>query len=249
MTTAAYAGRSCEDQRPNVQTVVQGLNLAEQTAKALDASGANVVLLARAGQDLSRWNLQYSHAGWAYRDGQGHWRVVHKLNTCGTDSAYLYRQGLAEFFLDDLWRYEAAWIVPQPDVQRKLLAKLPDNAAALLLNERNYNLVSYAWGTKYQQSNQWAFEFLAQSMEPSLVQTRAQAQAWLQLRNYVPQRLQIRALSRLGGRISAANIAFDDHPSSQRFQDQIDTITVDSLFRWMAAVQLAQADVQTVELR
>jgi hypothetical protein len=28
--------------------------------------------------------------------------------------AAVYRQGLGEFFLDDLWRYEAAWAVPTP---------------------------------------------------------------------------------------------------------------------------------------
>ena len=43
----------------------------------------------------------WSHVGWAYKDGEA-WRVVHKLNQCGTPRGDLYRQGLAEFFLDDL---------------------------------------------------------------------------------------------------------------------------------------------------
>src|SRR5207244_12475906 len=104
----AHAGRSCEERRPTAASVVRGLALAQRTRDALDASGADVVVLARAGQDLRKWGLQWSHLGFAYRDAEG-WRVVHKLNQCGTADAALYRQGLGEFFLDDPWRFEAAW--------------------------------------------------------------------------------------------------------------------------------------------
>ena len=73
--------------------VEQGLGLAQATLQALDASGAEVVLLARAGQDLSKYGLRWSHLGFAYRQ-DGVWRVLHKLNHCGTDESALYRQGL-----------------------------------------------------------------------------------------------------------------------------------------------------------
>lgn len=113
----AHAGRSCEAANPpKLQSVERGLTLAERTYKALEASGAKVVVLARAGQDLSKYGLRYSHLGFAYQqpDGRGGhvWRVLHKLNECGTADAALYRQGLGEFFLDDPGRFEAAWVVP-----------------------------------------------------------------------------------------------------------------------------------------
>ena len=89
-----------------------------------------MVVLARAGQDLSKYGLRYSHLGFAYRqpdrDGGHVWRVLHKLNQCGTAESAIYRQGLGEFFLDDLWRFEAAWVVPTPEVQARLLAVLID---------------------------------------------------------------------------------------------------------------------------
>ncbi|MFO0443226.1 MAG: DUF2145 domain-containing protein, partial [Betaproteobacteria bacterium] len=100
-TLAAQAGRPCEPWLPAVHDVVQGMELARRTAQALDATGAQVVVIARAGQDLSRWRLRYSHLGWALKTPQG-WRIVHKLNHCGSARADLYRQGLAEFFMDDL---------------------------------------------------------------------------------------------------------------------------------------------------
>ena len=104
---AAHAGRSCSaPQPPKTQMVERAMTLAERTLRALDQSGAQVVLLARAGQDLSKYGLRYSHLGLAYRQGDGNgghvWRVLHKLNQCGTAESAIYRQGLGEFFLDDL---------------------------------------------------------------------------------------------------------------------------------------------------
>lgn len=237
----AQAGRSCEQRGPGAQALERGMQLASSTARALDASGASVVLLARAGQDLSAYGLRYSHLGWAYRTAQGPWRVAHKLNDCGTARGYLYRQGLGEFFLDDLWRYEAVWAVPTPEVQQRLLALLQDGARTTLLQHAPYSMVSYAWGQRYQQSNQWALETLAAAMEPGTVRTREQAQAWLRFKGYAPTALRIGPLTRLGGRMSAANIAFDDHPNEKRFADRIETVTVDSALAWLQAAQLAGA--------
>lgn len=250
----AQAGRSCEAEHPpQAQTVVRGLKLAERTLAALDASGQRVVLLARAGQDLSKYNVYYSHFGFAYQQPQvtadgksGHvWRVIHKLNQCRTADAFVYRQGLGEFFLDDLWRYEAAWVVPTLEVQERLLPLLLDpgeSSRALILNTKPYSIVSYAWGRKYQQSNQWAIETLAAAMEPQ-VKSREQAQAWLQFKGYEPATLRIGPLTRLGGRATAANVAFDDHPNDKRFSDRIETVTVDSVFQWMQRTGLSGAPV------
>jgi hypothetical protein len=242
----AHAGRSCENRPLKAQTVERGLTLAGRTLHALDASGAQVVVLARAGQDLSKYGLRYSHLGLAYRqpDGQGGhlWRVLHKLNHCGTQEAALYRQGLGEFFLDDLWRLEAAWVVPAPEVQARLLALLLDERRAIAMHHKPYSIVSYAWGRKYQQSNQWAIETLAAAMEPA-ANTRERAQAWLQFKGYQPTTLRIGPFTRLGGRISAANVAFDDHPGEKRFSDRIETVTVDSVFAWLQRAQLGGAPV------
>ena len=65
---AAWAGRSCEEKPPTVGSIERGLSLAQKTAEALDASGAQVVVLARAGQNLEKYGLQYSQLGFAYRE-------------------------------------------------------------------------------------------------------------------------------------------------------------------------------------
>ena len=244
----AHAGRACDRaQPPALRTIERGMALAQRTAAALDAeharAGTQVVLLGRAGQDLSAYGLRYSHLGWAYKTPQGPWRIVHKLNDCGTAVGQVYRQGLGEFFMDDLHRYEAVWAVPTPAVQQHLLAVLPDNARARVLQHRPYSMVSYAWGQRYQQSNQWAIETLAAAMEPATIRTRDQAQAWLQFKGYVPTTLHIRALQRLGARVGSAHIAFDDHPPRQRFANQIETVTADSVLDWLQRTQWTAAPV------
>jgi len=240
----AHAGRSCEALAPATATVVRGLVLAERTHAALEAehgrAGTQVVVLARAGQDLGRYGLRYSHLGFAYRTrddaGAPVWRVLHKLNQCGTADSALYRQGLGEFFLDDLWRHEAAWVTLAPAVQDRLWPLLQAGQVDRL-HQRRYSIVSYAWSTRYQQSNQWAIEVLAGAMDDRIA-TREQAQAWLMRKDYRPTTLHVGAFKRLGARITAANVAFDDHPDAKRFADRIETVTVDSVFDWLRRAQL-----------
>ncbi len=141
----AHAGRSCEMRRPTTQAVERGLELAQRTQESLDATGAQVVMLARAGQDLGKYGLRYSHMGFAYKtggEGGGAWRVVHELNHCGTATSAIYRQGLGEFFLDDPWRYETAWIVPTREIQDRLLPVLRDDRRVAALHSNRYNVVA-----------------------------------------------------------------------------------------------------------
>ena len=243
----AHAGRNCEARPPDALNVQRSLELAERTAKALDATGAQVVVLARSGQDLSKYRLRWSHLGLAYRDGKSGreggqepavWRVVHKLNQCGSARADLYRQGLGEFFMDDLHIYQAAFVVPTAEVQDKLKPLLQDNRRIDVMHTPAYNMLAYPWAQQYQQSNQWAIETLAYSQEPGAT-TRERAQAWLRLKGYEPTVLRISPLTRLGARMTAGNIAFDDHPNDKRYSDRIETVTVDSVFDWLVRAGMA----------
>jgi len=240
IAATAHAGRSCEQRPLDIATLDRGLQLAHRTAQALDRSGAQVAVIARAGQDLSRWGQRWSHLGLAYRDpASGHWRVVHKLNHCGRADAAIYRQGLGEFFIDDLWRHEAAVVPLEPGLQRKLQALLADDGHAAGLHERAYSMVAYPWATTYQQSNQWAIETIAAASDPR-ASSRGRAQGWLRLREYRPATLHIDAVTRLGARISQANVAFDDHPFARRMAGQIDTVSADSVFDWLERSRLGQ---------
>jgi hypothetical protein len=246
----AWAGQDCEQAQATVSTLDRGLRMAERTRQSLEAeytrTGAQVMVLARAGQDLSKYGLRYSHLGFVMRTPEGFWRVVHKLNTCGTAESSLYRQGLGEFFMDNPRFYEAGWVSLTSQAQSRVYAMLNDPVRAGSFHHRPYSMVSYAWGQRYQQSNQWALETLAAAMEPG-VSTRSQAQAWLQFKGYEPSPLKISPLTRLGGRIGMANVAFDDHPNDKRFNDRIETVTVDSVFAWLKRASLG-GEITTVRL-
>ena len=263
--TAAIAGQTCEATPPDTTSMTRALGLAERLQQSLDASGARVAIVARAGQDLRKYGLDWSHLAFAYREdapgpqaivshsvaigrisapatdgmaARGTWRIVHKLNQCGTAEAAVFRQGLAEFFLDTPFRYEAAYVVPGPEMQAALMPILTDDRRLVQWHTPAYSVVAYPWSTKYQQSNQWALETLAGALDPA-ASTRDRAQAWLRLHDYQPTVLHIDALTRLGGRLTRANVAFDDHPDAKRFSDHIETVTVESMFDWMQRQQIA----------
>jgi hypothetical protein len=248
---AAFAGQNCEARRPTLESMARDLQLAASVAEQLDdmtaRDGTRVLLIARAGQDLSAYGLRYSHLGIAYRDnaavdGRGVWRVVHKLNQCGSDRSLLYRQGLAEFFSDGLFAHEAGVLVLDPALQARIIDQLKDDRLLTRLHEPRYNMLAYPWSGPYQQSNQWAIETLALLAEPA-VSGRAQARAWLRAFDYRPTTLHIPTMKRLGARIATAHIAFDDHPFDRRMAGQIDTVTVDSVFTWLPRAKLGGSHV------
>jgi hypothetical protein len=230
----AHAGRPCDERPATPEVVGRALELALRVRERLDESGADVALIGRAGQDLSKWNLHYSHMGFVWRDHpKGRWMVVHQLNQCGTASSDLYDEGLGNFFLDDLWRMEAVILLPSKATQERLAALLAAGKH-VPLHEPRYNMVAYPFSQRYQNSNQWTLEVLATAGARDVdVESRGQAQDWLKLAGYQPTELKLGPLTRLGARVTKANITFDDHPNELRFSDRIRTVTVDSVLRFV----------------
>jgi hypothetical protein len=226
----AHAGQGCREEPLSVDEVRQSMALAQRTFAALDASGAAVAIVARAGQDLSKYGLEYSHMGIVVRDhAAGRWTVVHELNMCGTADSDLYVDGVGNFFLTDLYRFRAQVVIPGPDVQARVAALLAGRTARRL-HEPHYNMLSYVYSTRYQNSNQWVLETLAAaSAPPGTVETRAEAQSWLKGQGYRVPTVDIPAITRLGARMFRANVAFDDHPFDRRMAGQIDTVTTDAV--------------------
>ncbi|MCD2519079.1 DUF2145 domain-containing protein [Massilia sp. G4R7] len=244
---AATAGQACENKSLAPHEIVLQMDLAQRTVAALDASGARVALVARAGQDLSRYRLRYSHMGIAVRDHPaGRWTVVHELNECGTASSNLYNEGMGNFFLTDLYRTEAQLVIPGPEAQDKL-AKLAATRTPLRMHEPHYNMLAYVYSTQYQNSNQWVLETLAAALAPSgQVETRAEAQAWMRSKGFQPPTIEVPAAVRLGARMFRTNVAFDDHPFDRRMAGQIDTVSTDAVLRLLRMVDPG-AKTHTVE--
>jgi len=77
-----------------------------------------------------------------------------------------------------------------------------------------------------------------------MIADRASAQGWLRANGYAPTRLTLGPLTRLGGRMFKANVAFDDHPPELRWSNRIDTVTVESVFSFVMMKDAAMSSVQ-----
>jgi hypothetical protein len=244
----AEAGQSCEAIVPTPLAVSKGLDLAKRSRDALDASGAEVALIARAGQDLTQYRLRYSHMAFVWRDHpDGRWTVVHELNDCGSATSALYDEGLGNFFLDTPFRYEALIVIPDAETQHRLVAILAGRQPQAM-HDGHYNVVAYPFSTAYQNSNQWLLELLAVAIaHDPMVDDRASAQRWLKDNGYRPTTLDIPASTRLGARLFRANVAFDDHPFDRRMAGQIDAVTAESIVAFVRERGIA-TDVRVVNL-
>jgi hypothetical protein len=227
----ARAGQSCEERPLSSGSLSDALATGLAVQTALNASGSDIAIVGRQGQDLSKYGLKYTHVGVAYRaDAKQPWRVYELLNDCGTASSDLWIDGLANFFLADPFTLDAILIVPPEKLRAKLAEHLRAPGVLRGLHETKYNMVAYPFSTKYQNSNQWVLEVLAAAEASDVrIRSREQAQAWLKMAGYQPTEMRIGPLTRLGGRIVKANVAFDDHPSALRFSDRINAVTVDSI--------------------
>jgi hypothetical protein len=171
---------------------------------------------------------------------------VHELNDCGTASSNLFEEGMGNFFLTDLYRHEAKLVIPGAATQARL-AQLLAGRTPRRLHEPRYNMLSYVYSTRYQNSNQWVLETYAAASAPAGdVATREEAQAWLKAAGFAPVTVDVPAATRLGARMFRANIAFDDHPFDRRMAGHIDTVTTESIVRFVRSADAA-ATVQVVE--
>ncbi|WP_169749477.1 DUF2145 domain-containing protein [Xanthomonas pisi] len=237
---AAAATPACVPRYPTPQTTAAMFDMASDTARALDAlPDAQVVLLARGGQDLSRYGLKHSHLAFALRDEDGLWRVRHLLNRCKSDASQLYVEGLSNFVGESAVSSDLRVGIPTRAVQQRLHALLSGNGnIAHRLHETRYSIVAYPFSTEYQNSNQWVLEVLAVALaadaQPSAaIADRRTAQAWLRTARYHPSKLHLDLSQRIGARFVAANAAVTDHPVGERVSGNYSVVTVESVFDFL----------------
>lgn len=238
-TADALAGRACEVQQAPAERTAVAFDTALNLARTLDASGQKLAVIARRGQHLEQYGLAYSHAGFALKTAEG-WVVYHDLNLCGSASAKLFSQGLAEFFADDLVSQETAVVVPEPWLQDRLTQLLTSKDELFRMHQSAYSAVAYPFATRYQNSNGWLLETYARAASDVLLPAREQAQAWLKVDDYQPSIVELGAMTRLGGRMFKANVSFDDHPSELRWSGKIKVNTGDAVLRFVAKRALPQ---------
>lgn len=245
---AATAGTACREVSPGPAEVAQAAATALTVREALEARDAPVALVARAGTDLSRHGLHYSHAGFALRDHRdGRWTVVHLLNECGSDRSGIYAQGLVNFFADDLVNQDARIVWLAPDLAERLATMLADDRHAVALHHPRYNLLARPDSRRTQNSTAWVLEALASARLPLQgLPERSRAQAMAHAAGHVPDTIRLPYTRRIAGGLFAANVDFTDHPVGARLAGEYPVVTVRSILRWLDASGMA---VETMEWR
>jgi hypothetical protein len=183
----------------------------------LARSGARVALVARAGLDLKRFDLVYSHAGIALKDdADGSWSVRQLYYACDEARPRLFDQGLPGFALGaDTPDYGHVALVFLPPAQADLLAAAArDKRLALALLAGQYSANAYAYSTRYQNCNQWVIEMLASAWGQldAADDPRAHAQDWLRAHGYVAGPVVVHShwLMFIGQFVPLIHV--DDHP-------------------------------------
>lgn len=236
----AHAGTDCTPHTMPPERIADSAATALTVAAALDETNAPVALVSRAGTDLSKHGLHYSHSGFAVRDHpDGRWTVVHLLNDCSSDGSGLYTQGLVNFFADDLVNQDARITWLQPDIAERLsqqLLALPGDA----LYTPHYNLIARPDSTRYQNSTSWVLEHIAAAIPTKAnVHTRIQAYQLALGHGFQPGRIHIPYTKRIVGGLFAANLVFTDHSVATRLGSDYPVVTVRSILEWLQNSEIA----------
>ncbi len=232
----AQAEPQCVERYPTPAALASMFDVALATTETLDAlEDVDIVLIARGGQDLSKYGLRHSHVAFLLREDDGQWRAVHLLNPCKTDASHLFREGVGTFIGETSAHTDLRIGVPTPALRAALKAMLTKPAIqARALHEARYSVVAYPFSTEYQNSNQWVLEVLAAAMaqleDNTLIVNRTQVQTWLKDHRYQPSTLHIGVGKRLGARFFVPNAAVTDHPASERISGNYSVVTVESVF-------------------
>lgn len=193
------------------------LRFAGTVKRELDHSGEGVALISRAGLDLSRFKLLYSHAGVALKDDRdGTWTVRQLYYACDEARPRLFDQGVAGFALgaDAPGQGHVSLVFLDDGNGARLEQAARDKPLALALLAGRYSANAYAFGTRYQNCNQWVAEILASAWGGlhDRQAARERAQSWLREQGYTagPVKVPSHWLMFAGQFVPLLHV--DDHP-------------------------------------
>lgn len=232
----AWAGRSCHPRMARPDILRDAAAASTEMAQLLNQGEQSIVLIARIGQDLSKHNLLYSHAGFALSDGHGRWQVIHLLNDCGTDRGKLVAEGLLQFYLDDLLSFQTKVVYFPPELAKAVRQALESHQGKAVF-QTQYSVIARPFSPRWQNSTAWVLEVIAAALQPG-PDSRSEAFDELQRRHYQAQAIQIPYAQRLGAALFRSNIHFLEHPLTSRLSGRYQTTSVRSILRFLRQEKL-----------
>lgn len=245
------AENSCGTDALSVEEMRQTFVVGKNLESALNGLRAEVVVMARSGQDLAKYGIEYSHAAFMVKEREG-WNVYHLLNECPSSFGGLYQEGLGDFVIPAMMKDQLsdttssieqskaltfAFAIPPQKVQRALKSLLQDNSARNSVFERNYSAVANPFNLINQNSNGWLLELytVAEAQTEGVKLTsREAAQKWLQAKNYQGSELPASILKQRLAAMVVGNISLKGHATSERYQGKLLINSGDSVLNYIA---------------
>lgn len=188
-SVAAQAGGMMFCDRPAKVTAAAEdhvLRFSAVVKEELERSGATAAVVSRAGLDLARFGLRYSHAGLALKaNPNSAWSVRQLYYACDEKRPRIFDQGMAGFVLgaeQPSQGHVSLVLLPEQQGQALQAAAL-DRQTPLALLAGEYSANAYAYGTRYQNCNQWLVELIASAWGAATAR-RDEAQRWLREHAY-----------------------------------------------------------------
>lgn len=245
----AFASGSCSLKEVPVDKIRTGLQASSTLEKWLNSSGAQVAIIARQGQSLAKYGIQFSHAAFAIKDPATHqWTVYHQLNECPRDTSAIYEEGLGMFFMNDPESFLAAAVIPTREVQNKLIHLLKQPSALKAMHDSRYSAVAYPFATENQNSNGWLLELFAQAMSPENVNNRENAQQWLKDHHYQPATIRVSGIKRFMANHLVGNISLNGQPQALLNKGELWINSADETLNFIAKYSLLPDNCQQGKL-
>lgn len=193
------------------------LRFAALIKQLLQRAEHGVALIARAGTDLSRFGIRYSHAGIALKSNPaGPWAVRQLYYACDESRPRLFDQGMAGFLsgTDDPKTGYVSLVLLPAEPSNLLETATLDRRRALGLLATDYSANAYIFGTRYQNCNQWVMEMIASAWggDGADTDTRSGTQQWLVGRGYAPEPIDVGSHALMFAAHFVPLIHVGDHP-------------------------------------
>jgi hypothetical protein len=187
----SFAGTNCENLGViNNNTFEKSLITSQKVINYLNDNNAQSALVGRVGQNLSEYHLKYSHIGIFFKENN-EWFVYHELNKCATSESFVFKEGVGNFFLDDMYSFDAIIYLPSPQLQEKIVSSIK-NKSFSKFHTTNYNMTAFPFSTKYQNSNQFILESVTSLLSNEIeFQSREDIQNFLKLKKFQSTTLEI----------------------------------------------------------
>ena len=136
------------------------------------------------------------------------------------------------FFLDNVYKMDYQIMIPNQALQNTLFENLQGRNIKRL-HQSHYSMLASPYSQRYQNSNQWVLEVLADSLNPNAGHSRYSAQKYLLKTGYQPAVIRVDAIERLGVNLFKSNIKFDDHSRQEQQYNKFYTVSVESIHHYL----------------